>query len=225
MDRVIEATEAVFNGLAHVHRMDPQAGAMPELVYQQFSTYVEQAARSAVRLGFSQQEAEDIRYALVALTDETVLQKGGALRDYWLPRPLQLRYFNENVAGEAFFARLESIRRDPSRSDVLRVYYLCLLFGFRGQYAVRGGQSELADIIDRVRDELVRGKSIASDLPLSPSGARPYEAIADARRNSLLVWISVAGATASLIVYVWFKLSLGSHTSQLVERMVALAGA
>jgi type VI secretion system protein ImpK len=225
MDRVIEATEAVFNGLAQIQRMDPQASAMPELIYQQFSTYVEQAARSATRMGFSQSDADDIRFALVALTDETVLQKGGALRDYWLPRPLQLRYFNENVAGEAFFARLEKLRRDPTRSDVLRVYYLCLLFGFRGQYAVRGGQAELAEIIERVRDELVRHEAIASDVPLSPQGKRPYEPIADARRNSLLVWISVAGATASLIVYLWFKLSLGSHTSQLVERMVALTGA
>jgi type VI secretion system protein ImpK len=225
MDRVIEATESVFNGLAQIQRMDPQAGAMPELIYQQFSTYVEQAARAATRMGFSQTEADDIRFALVALTDETVLQKGGPLRDYWLPRPLQLRYFNENIAGEAFFSRLESIRKDPARSDVLRVYYLCLLFGFRGQYAVRGGQTDLSEIIERVRDELVRKKAIASDVALSPSGKRPYEAIADARRNSLIVWISVASATASLIVYLWFKLSLGSQTTQLVDRMVALTGA
>ena len=225
MDRVIEATEAVFNGLAQVQRMDPQAGAMPELIYQQFSTYVEQAARSATRMGFTQTDADDIRFALVALTDETVLQKGGPLRDYWLPRPLQLRYFNENVAGEAFFSRLDNIRKDPARSDVLRVYYLCLLFGFRGQYAVRGGGADLSEIIERVRDDLVRHKAIASDVPLSPNGKRPYEAIADARRNSLLVWISVAAATASLVVYLWFKLSLGSHTTELVERMVSLTGA
>ena len=225
MDRVIEATEAVFNGLSQLQRMDPQAGAMPELIYQQFSTYVEQAARAATRMGFTQTDADDIRFALVALVDETVLQKGGPLRDYWLPRPLQLRYFNENVAGEAFFARLDSIRKDPARSDVLRVYYLCLLFGFRGQYAVRGGQADLTEIIERVRDELVRHKTIASDLPLSPNGKRPYEAIADARRNSLLVWISVAAATASLVVYLWFKLSLGSQTTELAERMAALTGA
>src|SRR5262245_29366428 len=131
MDRVIEATEAVFNALAHVQRME-DAPTSCELIHQQFATYVEQAARSAARMGFSQQDADDIRYALVALTDETMLQKGGALREFWLPRMLQLRYFNENSAGEAFFTRLESLRRDPSRADVLRAYYLCLLFGFRG---------------------------------------------------------------------------------------------
>jgi type VI secretion system protein ImpK len=225
MDRVIEATEAVFNGLAQIQRMDSNSALLPELVYQQFSTYVEQAARAATRMGFSQSDADDIRFALVALTDESILKKGGPLRDYWLPRPLQLRYFNENVAGEAFFSRLASIRRDTTRSDVLRVYYLCLLFGFRGQFAVRGGQTELEEIIEKVRDELVRCKAIASDVPLSPHGARPYESIADARRNSLLIWISVASATASVIVYLWFKLSLGSHTSQLVERMASLTGA
>jgi len=225
MDRVIEATEAVFNGLAQIQRMDPNASVMPELIYQQFSTYVEQAARTAARMGFSQQDADDIRFALAALTDESMLKKGGALRDYWLPRPLQLRYFNENVAGEAFFARLESVRRDVTRGEVLRVYYLCLLFGFRGQYAVRGGQTELAEMIEKLRDELVRQKAIASDVPLSPQGARPYEPIADARRNSLLIWLSVASAAASVIVFLWFKLSLGSHTSQLVERMTALTGA
>jgi type VI secretion system protein ImpK len=225
MDRVIEATESVFNALVHIQRMDPSSSPMPEMIHQQFSTYVEQAARSAARMGFSQQDTDDIRYALVALIDETILQKGGALRDFWLPRVLQLRFFNENVAGEAFFTRLEGLRRDSARLDVLRVYYLCLLFGFRGQYAVRGGQNELADILDRVRDELIRAKAIAPDLPLSPGGERPYEPIADARRNLLLVWLSVAAATASLILYVWFKLNLGSQTSRLVERVISLSGA
>jgi type VI secretion system protein ImpK len=225
MDRVIEATEAVFNALAQVQRIDPEAMQMFELMHQQFSTYCEQAARSASRMGFSQADSDDIRYALVALTDETMLQKGGALRDFWLPRVLQLRFFNENIAGEAFFARLESFRRDPARADVLRVYYLCLLFGFRGQYAVRGGQVELADIIERVRDDLVRAGAIKMDLALSPRGKRPSEPTVDARRNWLLVWLSVAAATASLILYVWFKLNLGSQTARLIERVATLTGA
>src|SRR5688572_11709420 len=115
MDRVTEITEAVFNALAQIIVMDPDAVPMPEMVHQQLTIYVEQAARSATKAGFSQSDADDIRYALVALIDETMLARGGALREFWLPRVLQLRYFNENVAGEAFFQRLESIRRDSSR--------------------------------------------------------------------------------------------------------------
>ena len=225
MDRVIEATEAVFNALAHIQRVDPNSSSMFELIHQQFSIYVEQAARSATRMGFTQADADDIRYALVALTDETLLQKGGELRDFWLPRVLQLRLFNEQNAGEGFFNRLETLRRDRNRVDILRVYYLCLLFGFRGQYAIRGGQVELQDIIDKVRDELVRAEAIAPELPLSPRGERPHEPTVDARRNMLLVWFSVAAATASVILYVWFKLDLNSQTTRLVERVAALTGA
>jgi type VI secretion system protein ImpK len=225
MDRVTEATESVFNAVAQIQRLDEAGAGLPELVHQQLSMYVEQAARAAGRIGFAQQDLDDMRYALVALADEIVLQKGGALRDFWLPRLLQLRYFNENVAGTAFFERLDAIRRDPTRAEVLRVYYLCLLFGFQGKYRVRGGQIELADIVDRVKSDLIRARVITSEQPLSPQGARPYEPIADARRNSLLVWLSVAAASASFVLYLWLKLSLGSDASRLVERVVALTGA
>jgi type VI secretion system protein ImpK len=223
MDRVTEVTEAVFNAIAQIQRMDEGSG-MPELVHQQLTMYIEQAARSASRSGFSQQDVDDIRFALVGLTDEAVLQKGGALRDYWLPHLLQLRYFNENIAGEQFFERMDSIRRDSTRAEILRVYYLCMLFGFQGKYRVRGGQVELADIIDRIKGDLIQAKQIVSELPLSPQGGRPYEPIADARRNMLLVWISVAAATASFVLYFWLKLSLGSDAARLVERVTALTG-
>jgi type VI secretion system protein ImpK len=223
MDRVTEVTEALFNALAQIQRMDPESTPMPEVIHQQLSTYIDQGMRAATRLGFSQPDVDDMRYAIVALTDETVLQKGGALRDFWLPRLLQLRYFNENVAGEAFFHRLEAVRRDPTRVDVLRVYYLCMLLGFHGRYRVRGGQVELADILDRVREDLVRAKQIPVELALSPHGPRPYEPMADARRNMLLVWLSVLAATASVLLYIGLKLSLINQAARFLERLVSLS--
>jgi type VI secretion system protein ImpK len=224
MDRVTEITEAVFNALAQIIVMDSDAVPMPEMIHQQLTIYVEQASRSALKAGFAQQDTDDIRYALVALIDETMLQRGGELREFWLPRVLQLRYFNENVAGEAFFHRLESLRKDTARRDVLRVYFLCLLFGFHGQYGIRGGQVELADIIDRVRDDLTRANVINSDVPLSPRGPRPPEPIADSRRNLLLVWVSLVAATASILLYIGLKLSLISQVTRLAESIAALAG-
>ena len=224
MDRVTEITEAVFNALAQIVVMDPDAVPMPEMVHQQLTIYVEQAARASTKLGFQQTDTDDIRYALVALIDETMLQRGGALREFWLPRVLQLRYFNENVAGEAFFQRLEGLRKDSARREVLRVFYLALLFGFQGQYRVRGGQVELVDMIDRVRDDLTRANVINGDLPLSPRGPRPVEPIADSRRNLLLVWVSLVAATASILLYIGLKLSLISQVSQLAESIAALAG-
>lgn len=224
MDRVIEITEATLNALAQIQRMEPDSTPMPEVIHQQLSTYVDQGMRAASRMGFSEKDVDDMRYALVALIDETVLQKGGPLRDFWLPKLLQLRYFGENVAGQAFFHRLEQIRSDAARTDVLRVYYLCLLFGFQGQYRVRGGQLELADITERVRDALVRAKVIPTELSLSPYGPRPYESIADSHRNLLLVWLSIVAAVASVLLYMWLKLSLMDDATRLGERVMALIG-
>jgi type VI secretion system protein ImpK len=224
MDRVTEITESVFNALAQLQRRDSAVGS-PELIHQQFCTYIDQCARLGTKLGLVQQDVDEIRYALVALVDETVLSRTDALREFWMPRVLQLKYFGENVAGEMFFERLAALRRDPTRAPALKVYYLCLLFGFRGKYRVRGGELELLDIQDSLRNELIRSKLIPNEVALSPSGARPYEPSADRRRNWLLVALAIAAAASSMLLYVWLRLSLVDRAQQLVERLSTLNGA
>jgi len=221
MDRITEITESIFNALSQIQRRDANAMPMAELVHQQLCTYVDQGARLGSKLGLQQQDVEDIKYALCALCDEIVLSKGGALRDFWMPRLLQMRYFNENIAGEAFFERLAVIRRESLRSEVLRVYYLCLQFGFRGKYRVRGGEIELLDITDAVRNELIRVRQIPTELELSPHGQRKYEPLADARRNMLMVWLSVAADVTSVLLYAALHLNLLDEASRLVDRLSA----
>lgn len=224
MDRITEITESLFNTLAQIERMDAASVPMPELLYQQLSTHVEQSARSGSKLGLSQRDTDDIRYALVALADEIVLRRGGELRDFWLPRMLQLRFFNENLAGDGFFDRLQSLIADPTRVDTLKVYFLCLMFGFRGKYHVRGGEIELADVTDKVRDALVRAKVLTTEATLSPRGPRPYEPIADRRRNVLLVWLSVAAAVSSVLLYFGLRLQLMRDAERLIEQLAGLVG-
>jgi type VI secretion system protein ImpK len=224
MDRITEITESLFNTLAQLERTEKGVVPMPELLHQQLSTHVEQSARSGAKLGFSQRDVDDIRYALAALADEVVLRRGGALRDFWLPRMLQLRFFNENVAGDKFFDRLEELLGDTARIDALKVYFLCLMFGFRGKYHVRGGELDLSDITDRVRDALARAKVLATDSALSPRGPRPYESIADGRRNVLLVWLSIAAAVSSVLLYFGLRLQLMREAERLIERLAGLVG-
>lgn len=224
MDRITEITEAVFHALLQLQRSDAVSMPAPELIHQQMCTYLEQGTRLGSKLGVAQQDLDEIRYALAALVDESILTKGGPLREFWLSKLLQLKYFGENVAGDMFFERLTVLRRDPSRVEILKVYYLCLMFGFRGKYRVRGGELELLDVIDAVRNELVRARAIPSDSTLSPNGNRPYEAIADHKRNSLLVWISLASASFSALLYVWLRLSLVDRADQLVQRLSGLIG-
>lgn len=218
MDRVNEVTKDVFNALAQIRRADERSQPMPEMLYQRMRSFIDRAMRRAGELGFSQQDVQDIGYALVALTDELVMSKGGELRDYWLPRSLQLQLFNTNVAGEGFFTNLQNLRQDPSRMDVLRVYYLCLLFGFQGQYRVRGGEIELASIIEDVGAILTRA-GIIGESPLAPHAARPQEKLGGVRSHMPLVWMSVGAVVISLGIYFGMQLSVSSQADELIEHI------
>lgn len=218
MDRVNEVTKEVFNALAQIRRADERSQPMPEMLYQRMRSFVDRAMRRASELGFAQQDVQDIGYALVGLTDELVMSKGGELRDYWLPRSLQLQLFNTNVAGEGFFNNLQNLRHDPSRMEVLKVYYLCMLFGFQGQYRVRGGEIELASIIEDVGAILTRAGMIG-EAALAPHAARPQENLGGVRSHMPLVWISIAAVVVSLGIYFGLRLSVSSQADDLVEHI------
>ncbi len=218
MDRVNEVTKEVFNALAQIRRADERAQPMPEMLYQRMRSFIDRGMRRAAELGYSQQDVQDIGYALVALTDELVMSKGGELRDYWLPRSLQLQLFNTNIAGEGFFNNLQNLRHDPSRMEVLKVYYLCLLFGFQGQYRVRGGEIELASIVEDVGAALTRAGMIG-ETALAPHAARPQENLGGVRSHMPLVWISIASVVVAVGIYFGLYFHVGSKADDLVEHI------
>lgn len=218
MDRVNEVTKEVFNALAQVRRADERSQPMPEMLYQRMRSFVDRAMRRASEVGYPQQDVQDIGYALVAITDELVMSKGGELRDYWLPRSLQLQLFNTNVAGEGFFNNLQNLRHDPSRMEVLKVYYLCLLFGFQGQYRVRGGEIELASIIEELGSTLTRA-GLIGETALAPHAARPKENLGGVRSQMPLVYISIAAVVVSLGVYFGLQWSVSSQADDLIEHI------
>ncbi|MCR5563002.1 MAG: DotU family type IV/VI secretion system protein [Desulfovibrio sp.] len=104
-------------------------------------------------------ELEDARFAVYAWTDEKLLNAQRPDAAAWMPLSLQCHYFSTTEAGQTFFSRLDALLTalgiagegaeppdlaqrleqarglppDSSRVDVLRVYALCLLYGFRGR--------------------------------------------------------------------------------------------
>ena len=223
MDRVNEVTKEVFNALAQIRRADDRAQPMPEMLYQRMRSFIDRAMRSAAEKGFANNDVQDIGYALVGLTDELVMSKGGELRDYWLPRSLQLQLFNTNVAGEQFFEKLNALRHDPSRLEVLKVYYLCLLFGFQGKYRVRGGEIELASIIEDVGAALARSGMIG-DTALAPHAARPQENLGGARSHMPLVWISLVAVVLSIAIFIGLKIAVSNQADNLVTHIDEASG-
>ncbi len=169
----------------------------------------------------AQDETGDIVYAIVALADDVALAMAGPVQQYWMYNLLQLRYFNENLAGENFFHRVEVIRNNPRRADTLKVYYLCLLFGFQGRYRVRGGDAELAALTERLQQDLAR-LQLLQDESLSPRGGRPVAVVGAARRNLPVIWLSAAAIATAVLINLVLHVSLASRVGDVVSRIGAL---
>lgn len=217
MDRVNEATKDCFDVIIQLRQAKAADVPAPELLSHRLRGVVDEVLRRATTLGFSHQDAQDMAYALVALLDELVLGKPEQqYRQFWMSNPLQLHYFNENVAGDGFFTRLNAIRKDPHRVEVLRVYYLCMVFGFQGHFRIRGGELELHTLIDAVQKELERASPFDYDL-LSPHGERPSERLDYAKRRASLLTMSLGAVALAVLVYGGLLLSLDRSASSMIH--------
>jgi type VI secretion system protein ImpK len=138
-----------------------------ETLYQNTEKLFESFELQAKGQGIDVEDVTTAKYGLAAFVDETVLNSPWPNKDRWADNPLQLNYFGTYLAGENFFDKLDEIRsRAETKADLLEVYYLCLLLGFRGKYGV-GGQEKLRTLIDNVAMELSRVKP-AGQWVLSP---------------------------------------------------------
>lgn len=207
MDRINELTKDCFNAIHQLRTLGEGTGVTGEVVHRRLIGYLEQVRDGARAANVPERDANEMVYALAALADEIALSKGEAIRSYWYSHPLQLQLFNENVAGEGFFKRLDALRSDKRRIDVLRVYYLCLLFGFQGKYAMRGGELELLKVQESIKGELDRALDVPDDL--SPHGLpEDDEALSRRGRRRLHLWIALGALAASMAVYIGLRVAL-----------------
>ena len=224
MQRVTEATKDCFDAAIRIRNSDAASVPPPEVLHHRLRGVVDEMLRRAAVLGFSHQDAQDMAYAMVALLDEVALSRPEPYRSFWMTNLLQLHYFNENVAGDGFFHRLQSIRKDPHRAEVLQVYYLCMLFGFQGRYRIRGGELELMTLIDSVQKDLERAQTLRLRRPVAARRAahrvhahRQAQALADGH----LRW---GRWSLALLVYGGLHVRAGRHRRHLHERDQAPRG-
>ncbi|PRQ01982.1 DotU family type IV/VI secretion system protein [Enhygromyxa salina] len=215
MERINEVTKDCFNALIQFRSLDAASAVSPQMPYQRLCGFIDQMLTNARQAKYEEFDVVDMAYAVVALADELALHKGGAIRDFWMQRPLQLHYFNENLAGEGFFHRLNAVMSDPGRIEILRVYYVCLLLGFQGQYAIRGGELELDTIIRRVKEAL---RNDLKDQPLSVQPLRPKEDTGRAD-GFPAVWVALFFLLFSLGLLIVLRIGLDKQTKNVVERV------
>jgi type VI secretion system protein ImpK len=214
MNVVNEIVAECFHAVTQLREIEGPVSS-PETIHHRLASYVDAARERARERGLSQRDADDVAYAIVALIDEVAMGKEEPLRGYWMSNALQLKLFNENLAGEGFFSRLGELRRDPRRADVLRVYYECLLFGFQGKYSVRGGDLELMRLIDSLRPEIER--QIEPPDPLAPAGLPPDMAELKRRGRNPLLWVALGVCALAIALFIGLKLSLNKAVSDLAE--------
>jgi type VI secretion system protein ImpK len=222
MDRVNQITKDCFDTVIQLRQAEPTSLPSPETLRHRLRTCVEQLLERAGDVGFSHQDAQDMAYAVAALMDEAVLARGEPLRQFWMSNLLQLHFFHENVAGENFFSRLQQIRADPTRREALRVYYLCLVFGFQGRHRTPGGELELMRLIEAIQGELTRGLVHPADV-LSPHGARPPDSRLQVTRGAPLLALSAGAVALALLVLLGLRFALGSRASSVITEMDAFA--
>lgn len=112
------------------------------MLYAQLQSHYTALRHNAAMLGIDERSVQLAAFALVAFADETIAESNWADRTQW---PfLQYDCFNTRRAGEEFFEQLQQIQgkkydyaiwKDPAKKDLLELYYLCLLLGFRGVWA------------------------------------------------------------------------------------------
>lgn len=177
---------------------------------EHMTQFLGEVDRQAKQLGVHADDVHAAKYAFCAAVDEIILRSQYAIRDAWEARPLQLRLFGDQLAGEHFFQRLEDLRaRGSAHLQALEVFHMCLLLGFQGRYALDGAD-KLNYLCARLGDELARMRG--KNRGFAPHAERPDQ-IANKLRSDLSLWVLTAVfALAGLGAYLGFRTALGQST-------------
>jgi len=171
------------------------------------------AARArARRRGYSEEQTQYAVFAVVAFLDETVLSSSNPVLAGWRGRPLQEELFKGHVAGETFFQYVRDLLmgdNSQQTADLLELYQLCLLLGYRGRYG-SGGEGSLRAIQDRIAEKTLRIRG--QPLPIAPAALPGGDAIPrDVNRwNEVMLWGAVAFVVLALVLFVVYGAALRS---------------
>lgn len=176
--------------------------------------------RRSERYRFNHKIVNVSKFGLAAFVDEAVLTADFPLRHEWEKNPLQLKYFGEQLAGNKFFDKLESmLPQIEVTQDAVEIYYYCMLLGFKGRYAVYE-QEKLLATMQKTANELVKVGKI-KPVELSPNWVandqpKPPE------KKGMPVWAKVGAfafiGLAFIVYFVMFLLS-SQFLQETVEKL------
>lgn len=176
--------------------------------------------RRAERYKFNHKIISVSKFALASFVDETMLTNNFPLRSEWERNPLQLEYFGEQLAGNKFFEKLESMVGQPEvTQDAIEIYYFCMLLGFKGRYGVYE-QEKLLAIMQNTANVLVKVGKI-KPTELSPNWLANDQPKPPPKRGMPL-WAKIgalAGVGAAFLIYLVLFLLSSKYVQDTVDRL------
>lgn len=158
--------------------------------------------KRAERYRYNPKVTQVAKFGLAAFVDEAVLTNNFPLRQEWEKNPLQLEYFGEQLAGEKFFDKLDAmLNQIEITQDAVEVYYVCMLLGFKGKYAIYEKDKLLA-IMQKTANALVKVGKIRP-VELSPNWLASDQPAPPAERK-MPTWAKLtafAGLGVAIIIY------------------------
>ncbi|MCZ7837184.1 type VI secretion system protein TssL, short form [Atlantibacter hermannii] len=182
-----------------------------ESLYRRACRLVQEAQSALSEAGYSDISRDHMVYALCALLDESVMNRGTTDDGYltWHRDPLQAHFFGTLNAGEEIWERIRNLLKEPAPDTaVLTCLYRTLQLGFVGRYRAR--DDERREDVVRALGEWVPAFRLAQDAPIVVRASR----LRSGHRLYWLSWFLGAAALAAL----WFILS--SSLTELVSQTV-----
>jgi type VI secretion system protein ImpK len=199
-------------------RSNRQAVADAASFRSQIKSAIGVAESEATRTGYAADDVRLATFAVVAFLDESILNSNNPIFADWPRMPLQEELFGLHTAGEMFFNcidRLMAKSDSPQTADVLEIYALCLLLGYRGRYSLSGQESVRA-IASTVSEKLqhLRG----GPRPLAPNWAPPKDVVRQKASDpwvTALLFGTLGALLLAVLFFVGFKFALISGASGL----------
>ena len=199
-------------------RSNRQAVADAGSFRNQIKAAIGAAESEATRKGYAPDDVRLATFAVVALLDESILNSNNPIFADWPRMPLQEELFGMHTAGEMFFScidRLLAKSNSAQTADLLEIYALCLLLGYRGRYSV-SGQEGVRVVASSVMEKLqhLRG----GPRPLAPNWAPPQDAV---HQQASDPWVraflfgTLGALLFAIVFFVGFKIVLISGASGL----------
>jgi len=172
----------------------------------------------ATRKGYAPEDVRLASFAVIAFLDESILNSNNPIFADWPRMPLQEELFGGHNAGEIFFQcvdRLMARRDSPQLADILEIYALCLLLGYRGKYSLSGQEGARA-VATNLGEKLerIRGRQ----RPLSTSWVPPQDALTRSGSDPLLKGLVVCTLGVlffAILCFAGFKFALYSGASDI----------